>query len=370
MKHGTGCIEQLIIDEGFTSIPNIVVKYSKELELDYSDIGILSVLTYLKQNRGLNRESDMQALGISQDLLRRAERLNLIKIVSLESLDFSFEPLVQKLKVYLQELSLIEAAGSKAGSQAAESMVTKMQRDLCDKDKQIRELEQKLKQHGIAVSAAPQAENVFKNIFSYMEQSLARPLDNSEVDAVTEWVNTYNLDEDAIVFLLEEMYSRGKNHISYIEKVARDWSQQGVRSKDDALKLVQSQKAKTGFYGKIARYISLEHNLTVPEMQRVDKWLNDFKFSEDIIMKACDQTVGSRKPSIGYIDSILSDWAGKGLKTVEDIDNHIKNSKVVKKAASGQNNNQTVNQNKQKDWEEFREYEEFSRRQGFRKGKA
>ena len=373
MKHGNGCIEQLIIDEGFTSIPNIILRYSKELELDYSDIGILSLLTYIKHSSGKANESttyNTNNKNSSQDLLRRAERLNLIEVSSIETLEFSFSPLLEQLSTCIYGDNKNSVSESAENIQTTEYMMTKMQKDLCEKDKQIRELEQQLKGIDTHSSLPQEPDNSIKNIFAFMEQALGRLIDNSEVEAVSEWINTYGFEEETVLLLLEEMYAREKTRITYIEKVARDWYQQGIHTKDDALRLIQAQKAKTGLYGRIGRYISLEHNMTVPEMHRVDRWINEYGFTEEIIMKACDQTVGSRKPSIGYIDTILGDWASKGLKSVENIDEHIKTNKINKKKTTGTAPVQAANQTKQKDWEDFREYEEYSRRQGFRKNKA
>ena len=73
------------------------------------------------------------------------------------------------------------------------------------------------------------------------------------------------------------------------------------------------------------------------------KWFYEYKFSDDIILKACELTINTLKPSISYMDKIARAWAEVDIHTLEAAKEYSKlNSDAnitVKKAFGIQNRN-------------------------------
>jgi len=72
----------------------------------------------------------------------------------------------------------------------------------------------------------------------------------------------------------------------------------------------------------------------------IDKWLEQYKFDFEIIDLAMAQTVNASSPSFRYIDSILTAWHKKELKTVEAIEEDLANYR--KQAAQKRQNSSQV----------------------------
>jgi len=51
----------------------------------------------------------------------------------------------------------------------------------------------------------------------------------------------------------------------------------------------------------------------------MDKWLDEYGFELDLILKACESSSKTSNPNINYINSILADWFSKGIKRPADI---------------------------------------------------
>ena len=66
------------------------------------------------------------------------------------------------------------------------------------------------------------------------------------------------------------------------------------------------------------------------EFEVIKAWL-DKMYSEELILKALEEAVYNGATSIRYIDTILYEWQKKGFKTVEDVENNLKNRYENKK---------------------------------------
>lgn len=65
-------------------------------------------------------------------------------------------------------------------------------------------------------------------------------------------------------------------------------------------------------------------NISEGERKVVDKWFDEYNFSLEMVLKACENTKKTSNPSINYINGILSSWYSKGIKTVDEIEERIK----------------------------------------------
>jgi DnaD/phage-associated family protein len=80
----------------------------------------------------------------------------------------------------------------------------------------------------------------------------------------------------------------------------------GVKTYDQAQQFLQSRDRRWKEYKEILNYLGFYRLPTKPEKTYIDKWLDECKLSLEEIKAACDETVKTNRPSIKYVDGILS----------------------------------------------------------------
>ena len=158
-----------------------------------------------------------------------------------------------------------------------------------------------------------------KRMLYVAQQYLGRPLGNTDIQTLIFIYDKLNFNPELIEHLIVYCVTNNKTAMNYIEKVALDWASKGVDSVDSAKLLVNN-------YSK--EYITILKSLGIngraangEESKFIKKWLKEWKFDVEIVLKACDKTMmTAAKPSFHYVDSILDSWYNAGAKTLQDIE--------------------------------------------------
>jgi len=139
-------------------------------------------------------------------------------------------------------------------------------------------------------------------------------------------------------YLVEYCADCKKTSMAYLEKVAIAWAQDGITT-------VEAAKARKGAspYMKQGYSILKElgvsgRSLTNSDLEYINKWFDEYHLSLDIILEGCRRTiVAISKPSMPYLDSILSKWHSAEVHTFEDIarldENHKANNASIPKTS-------------------------------------
>ena len=56
------------------------------------------------------------------------------------------------------------------------------------------------------------------------------------------------------------------------------------------------------------------------------KWFYEFKYTEEVVLRACSLTANTMKPSFSYLDKIITEWNNKGLKSIQEVEAYIMKS--------------------------------------------
>lgn len=75
------------------------------------------------------------------------------------------------------------------------------------------------------------------------------------------------------------------------------------------------------------------------------KWVNEWKFSHELVLLAVKQTLYASNPTFGYLDGILRNWYSDGIKTPEAVEAHINSKKNEKKKETKKENKKGAVQN-------------------------
>lgn len=147
---------------------------------------------------------------------------------------------------------------------------------------------------------------------------LGRPLSNSDTNTLLFWYDCLHMSVDLIQYLIETCLDNGHNSFHYMDTVARNWTEDGITTVEDARK---SSSAHTNTVYSIKKALGIgNRDLVDSELNFIDKWVNTFGFSLDIILEACERTISAtNKPSFKYTDSILTSWNRSAVKSLDDI---------------------------------------------------
>lgn len=151
------------------------------------------------------------------------------------------------------------------------------------------------------------------------EQYLGKPLSPSEIKTILFFTDRLNFSEDLIDYLIQYCVGKGKKDFRYIEKVAIGWAEEGITTPAQAAKA--ASKYDKAVYD-IMKALGKSGVPTKAEANFALKWINEYGFSQDIILEACTRTVmATDKHRFEYADSILSSWHKKQVHHKNDIQN-------------------------------------------------
>jgi len=123
--------------------------------------------------------------------------------------------------------------------------------------------------------------------------------------------------DDLIDYLIQYCVDKGKKDFRYMEKVALNWAQDGIRTPKQAekatLKYDKSVYAIMNELGKTSAP-------TTKELEFINRWIKEYGFTNDIIFEACARTVlATDKHRFEYADGILSKWKKEDIHHKSDI---------------------------------------------------
>jgi len=183
--------------------------------------------------------------------------------------------------------------------------------------------ENKASEVDILIDTMKHSDNI--TMMQDIEEMFCRPLTVNEKQKINKWKSDYGMTTDMMTQAFSYSINNRKiKKFSSIEKVLKDWFDAGVKNLDTMVEYLEKRNDRFSIYSKISRYLGIFRPLDEPSMRIIDKWIDEWKFSMEMIMKCLDKSVNTLNPSFTYFDSIMKSWNEKGFKTVEDLKNDVK----------------------------------------------
>lgn len=163
------------------------------------------------------------------------------------------------------------------------------------------------------------ADEEFGQLVYIVGKYLDRPMKQTDSDVLGYLYGELGMRVDLLEYLVESCVEAGHKSIHYIEKIALDWHEKGIRTVDDARE--QAEICRKQYY-QVLKAFGLTRRGPAPEEKKVmDLWFYDYGFGLDIVLEACSRTINSiHEPSFKYAGGILADWKKKGVRSRSDID--------------------------------------------------
>ena len=197
----------------------------------------------------------------------------------------------------------------------------------------------------------------FGTLLYFIQMYIKKNLSQHDVERVAYMYESLGMSADLIEYMGESCVEKGKTSLRYMEKIAIDWYEKGIDS-------IEKAKKTANIYPKevweIMKAFGISSRLPGSgEVSYMNKWLQEYAFSIDVIKEACDRTLlNAQKPSFYYADSILSRWYKLGIKSIDEIGlkdikkDRIKTVETQRPRQTAKLNNRFINFEQRDDSEE------------------
>ncbi len=131
------------------------------------------------------------------------------------------------------------------------------------------------------------------------------------------------LPADVIVMILQYATRVGKNSVRYIEKVGVSWAREGIDTIEKAEEKIKSLDNMNVVKERFEKLIGVnDYKFSSGELKIMDKWFNDWNYSDEMIKEAYDRCVRIKgKFILKYMDGIIKTWKNEEIYNKEQLKN-------------------------------------------------
>lgn len=156
-----------------------------------------------------------------------------------------------------------------------------------------------------------------KALFAKAERFFGGNVSFNTYSTLYSFLEYYRLPLEVVDYLLDYCAAKEKRNLRYMEKIAMSWSDEGVHSVEDAKALADAYDSR---YQPVMEALGLSRRPYDEERSFIDKWLDEYRFTNDIIAEAASRTLkrtGGAK--FGYMNTILQSWYENNYSTLDEI---------------------------------------------------
>jgi len=186
----------------------------------------------------------------------------------------------------------------------------------------------------------------FSALLYAVQQYLGKTFSAIECEKFAYFYDVLHMSCELLEYLAEYCAEGGHTSIRYIEKVALNWYQTGIHTRDEAREYSTRYSKETSAVMKAFGIMGRSAGTAEQEFMR--RWFKEFGFDAMLVTEACNRTLtATGTASFPYADKILTGWKENGVRTLQDVETLDKRrqEKQAKKPApaSRQNRNPSAN---------------------------
>lgn len=158
----------------------------------------------------------------------------------------------------------------------------------------------------------------FSTLLYVVQQYLGKTFTQIECEKFGYFYEELQMSGELLEYLAEYCAGGGHTSIRYIEKVALNWYQAGIRTREEArdytMRFSRDMSSVMKAFGITNR------NPGTSEQEFMKKWFREYGFDSPIVTEACNRTLtATGSASFPYADKILAGWKENGVKTLSDV---------------------------------------------------
>ena len=157
-----------------------------------------------------------------------------------------------------------------------------------------------------------------KMLFTEAERIYGRQLRQRDNQTIIALVDHYGLTAGVALMLLSYCFKVDKTAPNYIQSAAAGWAEEGIDTIEKADAKILLLERQNGFEQRLREALDLNAGLTPQQKKYITIWTDEWKFSEELIILACRNTIDQiGKWNVKYTNKILEDWKQRGISTAE-----------------------------------------------------
>lgn len=149
-----------------------------------------------------------------------------------------------------------------------------------------------------------------KKMLDRIEEITGTFLTPEDIRKIENFLQEYNMQKALIVEAFSFCVQKKKSRtVRMALGVARTWYLDGIRTVEDLEIHNENKSDRYKEYKKVLSFLGEYRTPTKAEEELIDKWIDKYNFSIEIIEKACEKSVAIKSPNMTYIDGILTNWS-------------------------------------------------------------
>ena len=165
-------------------------------------------------------------------------------------------------------------------------------------------------------------DEALRGMVSLAQEIMGKTLTPREMETLYWMYDGLGLAPDAILMVLEYCVSKDKRSVAYAEKVAVTWSERGINTIETIDAYTRAEKERANYFYSLRKLFGIsDRPLSKKEEEYLKKWNEEFGMNEDMVALAYEYCImQTNKLSFPYMDTILSNWNAKNIRTVADAE--------------------------------------------------
>lgn len=158
-------------------------------------------------------------------------------------------------------------------------------------------------------------------LFRHCEALYGRPLKHNEQNTLMVILEDACLPVEAALILVDYCFSINKHTPAYMRTLALEWAESEVNTIEKAEKRVEALQKLNSAVGRFKSMFEVNSAFSKQQQELINKWVNEYCFEDDMINEAYQRTLDKTgKLAFAYMNKILADWYGKGIKSKEQLE--------------------------------------------------
>lgn len=191
------------------------------------------------------------------------------------------------------------------------------------------------------------------HLFDEIQTVLQRTINGTEQGELLALYEYYRFDAASILLAAEYCVSLEKHSVSYLVTVMRGWFEQDIctyqQIEQEIIRLSNIKK----YEFKILKIFGQTAKPSKQQLEFIEKW-RTMGFTVEMLEIAYNKCVdNTNKLNYKYIDTILSNWAGKSITTPEQVTHEDEKYHTSKK---NKNTNKNTNKQTSYDLDDFEKF--------------
>lgn len=175
-------------------------------------------------------------------------------------------------------------------------------------DNPVRYTYMNLKQLTLTRAEKPGEQLYHRHFMDEVRRTLdAQTLGDQDIETILDWIEVYELTEEVVIMLLQNEKRRsrtGRVSIKIADGVAREWAQGGVRTVEDAERMLILSGERERELKRLLARLGMKHAPSDDEKALYKKWIDEWGFTPEAVQEACRETTKGT-PTMAYLDGIL-----------------------------------------------------------------